>query len=107
MKRNGIPFAARLGAAMFTGDQKRFNREICSCLQEVSEELLPVMNGRPKSDLPFVAAAMMLAANSLRMVMSEDEQSVMDSLVKDSQALVISLSELSKQMGGVTNHETA
>ena len=92
---------------MFTGDQKRFNREICSCLQEVSEELLPVMNGRPKSDLPFVAAAMMLAANSLRMVMSEDEQSVMDSLVKDSQALVINLSELSKQMGGVTNHETA
>ena len=89
MKRNGIPFAARLGAAMFTGDQKRFNREICSCLQEVSEELLPVMNGRPKSDLPFVAAAMMLAANSLRMVMSEDAQ-----------ALVINLSELSKQMGG-------
>lgn len=100
MKPERVPFAVRLGAAMMTGDPKLVDKTLCSCLQEVSSELLPVINGRHKSDFPFVAAAMTLAANGLRMVMDQDEQNIMDSLVKDAQAVVVNLTELAKQMGG-------
>lgn len=107
MKRDNVPFAAKIGAAMMTGNKKLMDRTLCACMQEVSLELLPVINGRHKVDLPFVAAAMTVTANGLRAVMDKDAQSVMDSLIEDTQAIAINMTELAKQMGGgVMEYET-
>lgn len=107
MKSDRVPFAVRLGAAVLTGNPKLVDKTLCDCMQEVTLELLPIINGRPTVDLPFVAAAMVVAANSLRSTMNKDAQKVMDSLVEDTQAVAINMTELAKQMGGVTRRETA
>lgn len=98
MKRDNVPFTVKIGAAMLTGDMKLTDRVLSACMQEVAIELMPVINGRNKSDLPFVAAAMVVTANGLRAVMDKDAQNVMDLLVKDTQAVAVNITELAKQM---------
>lgn len=107
MKSDRMPFAVRLSAAMLTGDPQLVDKTLCACMQEASNELLPVINGRYKSDLHFVAAAMIVSANCLRAVMDKEAQAVMDLLIRDSQAVAVDMSALLKQMGGgVMTHET-
>lgn len=106
MKSDKVPFTLRLGVAVLTGDPKLVDKTLCDCMQEVSLELLPVINGRPTVDLPFVAAAMVVTANCLRSMMNKDAQNVIDSLVKDTQVVAINMTELAKQTG-VTRRETA
>lgn len=100
MKRDETPLMEKLVVALLAGDMKLVNKIICDYMQEVSEEMLPAINGRDKADLPFVAAAMIHMACNLWSMMDDDMRKIMDMTIKNTHSIAIDITDFVKQEGG-------
>ena len=71
-------------------------------LDDVQDEINQLINKYDPVDVPFLAAAMFIAANSMKSVMGKEGRDLYDFLTKNigGAAAAIDLSELIKQAGG-------
>lgn len=95
----GLPISLLMTMAMAAHDDEAVQRLVCQAFEDITHELMAVVTSHDGSDLPFVVATMLIAANSLRTIMNESGNALVDNLVSHTKTITVDLNGLLDQMG--------
>ena len=98
MSKQKLPYVLGATMAMRIGDREGFNRIVALCMQDVSTELISLIQEYDPADLPFVIASIIVCANGMRSVLGEDGNGIVDYIINHTELTAVNADELMKQV---------
>jgi hypothetical protein len=92
-----IPYAVQLAMAQSVNDKDTVNRVVEECFGGIARELMGIAQKYDYADLPFVLASMMLTAQSMTPLLSEDGQQLVRKLMSHITCVTVDADELRRQ----------